>query len=323
MSKTQNQHYVPKFYLHGFTNGNAQLSVYNRETQRYKDDYTPKGIAYETGLYKVEMMPDKNGKPHELEELFCFIENACAPIFEKIARREDLTHKDREALAVYVASQYLRTPGNLNTTKEQMEGMHATMMNMALEIWATNPKALASQNKEAVSRGMEPLTRESIQKVIDGGGVKSKAPKGAYVKQNMEMITPVARGWLEGSWIISQVPDGCALITSDHPVCLFGDRGGTANPGTLIVFPINKKQLLVIQNNNYPTAIYDRCNKKIVRIMNEVIAESSHKYIIGSDRKLVERNVKRADATNVSTKKRHNVKRFGPMIIATTNDNVL
>jgi hypothetical protein len=118
----ENQHYVPKLLLRNFCFGSKeQLYVYDKWERRSFVANIGR-IACERDFNVVGQAPERVN----LEPFLTFVETDAKTVIDKILRNRNLralTSKDKLVLAVFVASQYLRT----RHTREGLRAMNAAM----------------------------------------------------------------------------------------------------------------------------------------------------------------------------------------------------
>jgi hypothetical protein len=113
-------HYIPEFYLKGFTNENRVFKVYDVKNNKFKGnlmDYTPKTVFFE-----------KNGNTIGIEgeysdfletKFYSKVDNDAANLFGKISsspstEKFGITDEDMPALQYFVSVMYWRNPSNYN-----------------------------------------------------------------------------------------------------------------------------------------------------------------------------------------------------------------
>src|SRR6267154_2574190 len=102
-------HYVPKFYLKGFTDKKV-LWVY--EQGKTLRESKPKAEAHRENFYTY----DDNGYPdNRIEKSLSSAESVVAPIFRKIANPQfQMSDDERTSLFVFVAMTFVRVPAFRN-----------------------------------------------------------------------------------------------------------------------------------------------------------------------------------------------------------------
>lgn len=107
-----NHHYVPKFYLQGFTSDNGRLQVYNKTFCKFeRDKHTPKTVLFEKNLNTIKM---KGKLTDDLEKLYGYIETEFSEYISLIRSRkindEIISKEGISLLKQYIAFQFWRLP---------------------------------------------------------------------------------------------------------------------------------------------------------------------------------------------------------------------
>ena len=107
-NEPRQHHYVPRFYLRGFTDSareDGQLWVHDRKLDR-RYPSNPANVARERDFNRVDL---PEGDPNAVEAAFAALENRAAPIFAETGiRREVPTGEDLAVLMQFAALQLVR-----------------------------------------------------------------------------------------------------------------------------------------------------------------------------------------------------------------------
>jgi hypothetical protein len=117
-------HYIPEFYLKGFTNENNQFSIYSTKDKKFKKD--GKLFSPESHFFKKHdnTIDDLKKSPIDLlENHYSELESKFAPIFNKLKNEEGencygITLEERIMLQYYVSILFWRLPSNNEIVKE-------------------------------------------------------------------------------------------------------------------------------------------------------------------------------------------------------------
>ena len=101
------QHYLPKFYLAGFTNESGKFWIFDRENKEFRIQ-TPKNTAVEKEYYTL--INEKGERDYIIEDLVSFVEGHTKPIFEKLEKRKKINKIEKENLALFVSILWTRVP---------------------------------------------------------------------------------------------------------------------------------------------------------------------------------------------------------------------
>jgi hypothetical protein len=114
------QHYVPKFYLKGFTS-NQVLCVFDRVKGEVRHRQSPHAVATVRHLYTFEDNQDR--QRFDLEMLFGLVEDAAAPILNLLAQGARISQEERESFALFLGLAAVRTPAAIAEAKAAYAGM--------------------------------------------------------------------------------------------------------------------------------------------------------------------------------------------------------
>lgn len=117
-------HYIPEFYLKGFTNENNQFSIYSVHDKKFKQG--GKQFSLSSHFFKRHDNTIENFDKLSsdiLEKQFAFLDAQIAEVFYKLKNEEGencygITHEDRIMLQYYVSILFWRLPSNNEIVKE-------------------------------------------------------------------------------------------------------------------------------------------------------------------------------------------------------------
>lgn len=237
--RTRAQHYVPRFYLSGFTNPKGKLSCYDKAGDKV---YTtsPAEAAQETDFYEIKPGTTKETVPvNMVENRLAIIERHYAPLIGKLIKAADtgkMTIDQLEEIAPFVAVQWLRTKAVRDMTHYMIERAYQTLCDdlIKLNFPGKNAKVRATYPKEA-------MAAFHAEQMFDG-----------------KTIMEIAIRLVQHIWVIGINRTNHLFYTSDHPVCRranceFDGRPGTGfrDPGVEVVFPLDSHHVLLIMERNH------------------------------------------------------------------------
>ena len=122
MGLSKRHHYIPEFFIKGFTGKDGKVSVYDLSEGEIKSGRkSPKQIFYEwnRNTFKID------GQPTDfVEKLYQFGENKFAPVYYKLIEKKgpvDLSAKDRFHLIYFIGSLHWRLPSNDEKVDKKIE----------------------------------------------------------------------------------------------------------------------------------------------------------------------------------------------------------
>ena len=305
--KKRKHHYLPRFYVGGFTNAQGEVFVLDHQTGKisrqskngtfhlpyfYSVDfskYDKRDTRSSDKIKKTLGLPDvdtENIKEHPdmIEDLLGDSENLAARIIPKLVSRVHISDLEKIELSTFIALMYTRTPAFRDFTTNLEKEMVEKHMK---EIFSSREKAENIYN-EMIKDGYE--KKVNIEDVLDFYKTKRykvEIPKELNIK-NMLLLTPVIDRLLyEKTWFVIEAPEDTSFVTSDLPVFLYhydmnkGASPGFATPGVKVFFPLSQRYVLVMEDTRRGKAIvFSKVDKAEVRKLNEIIFANSGKYVI-------------------------------------------
>jgi hypothetical protein len=211
-------HYVPKFYLRGFTQDD-RLWVHDRHTRRTFESQ-PKVVANENDLYTDEL------EQHLANEL----EGPAKAAIEAVRARVEPKGADREALARYIVSLWKRVPQGRVRVLARVPEVASSLRKEyteSLEAAATADPLLRDKAKSRLmelNAALDKLSREPPPEVWHANLTRESTP--AMVEALLTM-----------SWRFL-----CAskdqFLTCDNPVFFF-ESEGVGRPSSELTLPIS------------------------------------------------------------------------------------
>lgn len=133
LSGPKRQHYVPRFYLDGFTDSGGKLAVFDRTTGDTRIQ-TPENSGLIGHFYSFE---DKQGRRRfDIEAMFNAVETLAAPVICKLDCRETLKAEEFDPLISFIALAALRTPAAI----EDAKAVHAGVVRAQSRILLSDPE---------------------------------------------------------------------------------------------------------------------------------------------------------------------------------------
>ncbi len=115
-------HYIPEFYLKGFTNSNGKFKIFDVEQQRFIRQ--GKEFSSESYFFEVDgnTVVNENGASDFIEKLYSKTDDRISKLFDKIRNAQSdtrfgVTEDDMPALQHFVSIMFWRLPINYNQVK--------------------------------------------------------------------------------------------------------------------------------------------------------------------------------------------------------------
>lgn len=228
---SKRHHYLPIFYLKGFTNSEGTFYVYDKITGKILEKQKPNSKYFEKHLNNYKF--DGEVKLTLEESYFTPQDTRVAPLFVKI-RKEGFD------------------PGSL-TSLEKFELM-AFLMSLYWRLPGTNAKAVELMKKEGVSnryfgffKDGKQLTDEEVPEICNNF-LNDEQSQRLY-----KTIIPIANGAMEELYklhdefhLYTMFPTADPLVIGDEPFLIKNDNFSLDNLLGQLVFPLSSSRLLIL-----------------------------------------------------------------------------
>lgn len=253
MSSNISQHYVPQFYLEGFTaSGDRSVKLFlldrHQDPQNRRPNPSRKAVseaACQDNMYNTS--PGTPGNAQVFDKGLWNMENAAGPVLNEVLATKKLPTGDSlEVLLAFVATQAVRLP----YIKDTVVDVHDRVIKMQVDIWLSRPGGIEQFKAEQRNGGVEVQT-DSLEELRQLAYIA----KGVSARdQNMALNTmgTLARGSLPSlrrrKWAIVTAGES-HFITSDRPAVPHHidpaddvwPGPGHEVPGTVVAFPLSRK----------------------------------------------------------------------------------
>ena len=238
MTASRRHHYVPRFYLNGFTDTQDNLWVLDKTNQRvFCGGVT--NIGLQRDYYRIEH-PHDHPEPNALELSFSHLEDLAAPIFRawtERAKKSDekflKSDEERGVISDYFALQILRVP-------EQRIQLHQYQIELA-KLDETFAEAAAF-----------PLGALHLQLLTDEFTFEA-----------------LSQAIFNSTWILARNFTNSPFTTSDNPVLVRSEDNSEwlkpnaflNDPESYLVFPLTSREILFCYQgeNSTPLRKFDGC----------------------------------------------------------------
>lgn len=250
-------HFVPQFYLHGFTSGKTIWA--HDKLKKCSFPSQPKSIANETAMYS-----------DELENYFTSqVEQPAEDAIRKIRMQQPLSSGDKNALAKYMAALWKRGPKGRNRVIDRLPEVASSVQKDlydqidALSIiepkgheWADAKKA---QVTEIIQRNVDQNSTELWQKLL----FSEETPKIIEAIESMNWQFLVA--------------DGHSYLTSDNPLFFFSEEGIGPSHAEVTI-PFSSNVALWMNRDPSPRPLYAPATAKYVKEINRRTVHNASRF---------------------------------------------
>jgi hypothetical protein len=250
-SPPRKHHYVPQFYLRGFTGDEGKLLAIDRPSGKtFRTD--PKNVAAQREFNTVDI---EGLDPHIVEKGLAEFEGEIAPALERIKAAKSLAVKeDRELLMNLICALAVRNPRQRATINDFVGEIAQTMAEMTFATKERWESQVAAMKEDGVWDDSINVTFEDMQQFVRNRDYTINVAKefniGTEIEQHANLVQHIAaRKWQ----MVGAKKGSGGFVTSDVPVCLrwsdnadhgmFGPGFGVA--GTQVIFPVSSDMVLM------------------------------------------------------------------------------
>lgn len=292
-------HYIPQFYLKGFSTDKAHLYVLDKlgEVDKRIRYQTTESIAFQNNLYTYQA---KGKKKETLEDTFAQLEGVAAKIIRKIESRELLSDQDRYDFSIFISFLWIRTPFSKKEFEKTTADLYEKTARMSI---AMRPK---EDIKNFFKQHEEELTDQQIDNMIDfatnekRSRINVEVPQNYWIKQMLSMGLGISPALEIADWEFKVAEKPFAFLTSDNPFLLLPSKRirpfeglGLLTPGAKKIIPITSQICLVIHEpQKDPKTVYTTIDKDFIRKINDWITKYSERCVYSPDKSKVEKIAK-------------------------------
>lgn len=295
MSTPKRHHYLPEFYLKGFRRDKV-LFIYDRELNEYREQ-SPKDTAVKSHYYALE--DDEGKKNLEIESFLSKIEGDAKPIIDKLERGEDISEEEKESLSVFISFLMNRVPDFEESENKMLEKIIEKASNMMFQD-EERAKSIMEQHERDTGKKMD-VTPEELVNFHKNVPHKYKIHRNVSLTTMLDVSLQIAHYFKQMDWLLFHTPDISSFITTDNPFVLLAPTNhksgfygtGIAMRGARKIVPLTQSMCLVMRDHGTST-VHKDIDREVVKETNLQIAYFSDRFVIGRDKALVKRNVKRA-----------------------------
>lgn len=286
MTKPKRHHYLPEFYLRGFSRDGKRLFVYDIPSGKLRQQ-APEGTGVEKYFYAVETEDDP--KDAGAEQVLSLVEGLAAPAIEKARARESIGADGDDAIRAFVGFMAVRTPAARAVKRYLLDKLAREDLLTRLgsaEGWSE----FAEQEPDAAREigGVDGLKEllNSEDYTIDPG-------QNYVVSSRFEQALDLTNNLARFSMGFLHSPDNKAFITCDCPVLFAYPAGFTPDYESAelpdeaqVIAPLAQDLCAVFEMRDIDQQHFD-VERETIRRFNLTIAAHGRRYVIGPDRRLV------------------------------------
>ncbi len=260
------KHYIPRFYLKGFTEKNAPSFIWAYEKGRKKPFRSNiLNIAQENQIYSDETE----------KQLADDVENPANPIIHKIREQQPITKAEKEILARYVEVLMRRIP----RVREKAREWFPSAMEKKLQHLESDLNRLSDENpdkEEIINKHKNDIKRMRNNDVVD-----LFTPEDIWEEIILSDDMPIHQVLGDMTWQFLVFDEWPIFLTSDNPVFFF-EWMGIGKKYSEVSFPISKNIVLWATWRSDLKENYVKTTENIAKEINQRTVSFAQKYIFFS-----------------------------------------
>jgi hypothetical protein len=278
-------HFVPKFYLKGFTDNSKRLWVYEKGSNAPRES-TPKN---EGNIENYYTFADRGHPDDQAEKMLARVECAIAPVIRKLANPLFVINDvQRSELYSFVALTYVLVPAY----RDFIDKQYGALMKRFTQDKAKDATAFAASLKEYEAKTGQSLgDHEKLREFAasDKYTVSQKSAGFNLLQIFRSSLTISEILETEYRHDIFYAPADMYFMTGDNPIVTIepatdGEAfvgSGFGRPRTEVLFPLNKRACLILRRNGREQRI--KASELRTRQVNELIMGVSQRFVYGSE----------------------------------------
>lgn len=292
MSIPRAHHYLPQFYLKGFS-CEDRLWVYDRYQKEFREQ-TPKNLAVVNDYYTFK---DANGnKNTDLETFFAAIEGKASPVIKKVEKRDLITDEERDILASLVASFMVRVPDFEKTTDEYNDKM-LRQMSKFMYCDEKHTKIIIDNYERDTGEKLD-ISPAELMRFVHEDNYRIKVDRAFHLRVMFDSGKVTAHLLRQMDWVFIYAPMKSSFITTDNPFMLIPPAEynkffgvGVLTKGATKFVPLSQNVAVLIRDmgNKIEGA---NPNRNLVKMLNYRVAANSDRFVIARDKPLLRKIVK-------------------------------
>lgn len=286
---SRHHHYLPQFYLGGFTkSGKQDDKLYVIDISEGRDFETkPRNVGAQRDFNRVDL---PNVRPDALENALSEFEGHVAEVLQWIDEHEKLPddQEDYGALMLFISILGARNP----VVRNSFVDFQDRVLKRLSELLVSSPEIWENQISKMKKDGIEfpeEVSHKSMKDFIEQERYEIKYTDGYHATLEFEGVDAILPYMWERSWTlcITQQNQG-DFICSDRPVALRATVHGIRNLGfgikhTEVTIPLSKKFALTGSFEKEENSVL-RASDRLIHAFNGHTYEMAEKQIYAADK---------------------------------------
>jgi hypothetical protein len=285
MSAPKRHHYLPEFYLKGFTRDEL-LWVFDRKTSQYRRQ-PPYNTAVIGHYYTT--LTESGKKDYEIEAHLAQIEGEAKPIIGKLDVGEEISSKERVGMAYFLALLLCRTPKHAREVQEIGDAAHKLLAKEMIPTVEAAAELLRRSGKDSS------VTPESMFRFIHEEQFQMKASREYTISTMLDQSQRFYKELALMNWFVAHTDGHASFITTDSPLGYVLDDAqrrsrepvlGFASEKIIKLVPLTCRTVLVV--GDYGAGLnHFSIDRNQVREVNLAVATECERFVIGRDEALL------------------------------------
>lgn len=253
------QHYIPQYYLNGFTDLSSKIFQYEKGTSTILPTST-KSVANENHRWSEETE----------SYLANQIEAPANQVIDKIRNHAHITQSEKEILSAYMVVLWRRVPRGLSRTKSYVPKFFDDLNNHIQKLMEANPSKIdVFQNRQQEIKSLRLKFENEFPREL----------WSEYLKPDVTPQTLATIPKMTWTFLTSQSTQ--PFLTSDNPVFFF-ENLGIGRSESEISFPISNTITLWATWRKDVKENFIRANESAIKEINRRTASNMTKYVFYS-----------------------------------------
>ncbi len=289
MPPARRHHYLPKFYLAGFTHsGDVEDALWVLDAKEGRQwQSRPAGVAFERDLYRVDA---PGVAPDAVEHAFSQFEGQAATVLRGVIQSKRMPEGDYFGVLLnLVAFMAVRIPALRNRFAEGL----SKALKMAMQVRVETPERWTALLQRLREEGKEIAESpyEDMKAFIEKDAYSIEFPSNWFLPYLFESIKTILPFLAQRNWTLAIAQEG-SFICSDRPVALawtvppsaFWPPGhGLAN--TELTMPLSRELALLARFEGMPERL--EANRQSVATINSRTGMYAERLILSPEQELI------------------------------------
>lgn len=281
MSSPKRHHYLPEFYLKGFTRDDL-LWVFDRNTAEYRRQ-PPRNTAVIGHYYTTST--ESGEKDYSIEKHLSQIEGEAKPTIEKLDAGEKISAEERVGLAYFLALLLSRTPKHAREIEEIGDAVHKSLAKDMIPTVEAAAELLRRSGKD------QSVTPESVFRFVHEEQFQMKAPRDFTLNAMLDQSARFYRHIAMMDWVVVHTDGHSSFVTTDSPLGYILDDDqlrsrepvlGFASEKISKLVPLTCRTALLIAGYGARIGHFS-VDRNQVREINLAVTVECDRFVIGRD----------------------------------------